>query len=451
MSKRCSIIIRTCNEERWIGSCLSSIYGQTYRNFEVILVDNESTDRTIEKARQFPIDGVVTCSDYFPGKALNIGIRKSKGEYIVCLSGHCIPVNDVWLANLVKNLDDDPALAGVYGRQEPMDFSSDADKRDLLLIFGLDRRVQSKDSFFHNANSILRRELWEKVPFDEEVTNIEDRIWAKEMLTLGYKLAYEPEASVYHHHGIHQNGNLERCTNVVRILEALGNGEKGGTLNISDLNIIAIVPAKGPGLVLGGKPVLFYTVTYAQTSRYVKHIYVSTDNENLAETAKSLGAEAPFIRPKSLSRDYVGLEAVFKYSLEKIEESRNYPDLVVTLEPTFPFRPHGLIDEMIKRVVTDGLDTVVAARRESRSLWQESEDGSLKRLDSGYAPRQYKERAFVGLKGLCCVTQAGIIRQGRLLGDKVGLYEVDNPYSHIEVREENDFRLAEQIMKTWQK
>ncbi|MBW2118557.1 MAG: hypothetical protein JRH09_11645, partial [Deltaproteobacteria bacterium] len=87
---------------------------------------------------------------------------------------------------------------------------------------------------------------------------------------------------------------------------------------------------------------------------------------------------------------------------------------------------------------------------ESRSLWQESEDGSLKRLDSGYAPRQYKERAFVGLKGLCCVTQAGIIRQGRLLGDKIGLYEVDNPYSHIEVREEDDFRLAEHIMKIWQ-
>ncbi len=50
-----SLIIRTKNEERWISSCLSAVYSQSYENFEVILVDNESTDKTIEKAHQFPV------------------------------------------------------------------------------------------------------------------------------------------------------------------------------------------------------------------------------------------------------------------------------------------------------------------------------------------------------------------------------------------------------------
>ena len=104
---------------------------------------------------------------------------------------------------------------------------------------------------------------------------------------------------------------------------------------------------------------------------------------------------------------------------------------------------------MIRRVLSDGLDTAIAAQRESRSLWRESEEGAFIRLDSGYAPRKYKERAFVGLKGLCCVTQTEYIRQGRLLGDNVGLFEVNNPYSHIEVREGDDIRLAEQVMKIW--
>ena len=44
-----SIIIRTKNEERWINSCLDSIYNQTYKNFEIILVDNLSNDKTVEK------------------------------------------------------------------------------------------------------------------------------------------------------------------------------------------------------------------------------------------------------------------------------------------------------------------------------------------------------------------------------------------------------------------
>ena len=58
------------------------------------------------------------------------------------------------------------------------------------------------------------------MPFNDQITNIEDRIWGQEMLNRGYKLLYEPEASVYHFHGIHQNGNPERLENVVKIIES---------------------------------------------------------------------------------------------------------------------------------------------------------------------------------------------------------------------------------------
>lgn len=145
-----------------------------------------------------------------PGKSLNLGIEQSKGVYIVCLSAHSIPTENTWLASLVSSLEEDENYAGVYGRQEPMSFSPSNDKRDLLLVFGLDRIIKTKDSFFHNANSIIRRKCWEKLPFDSSITNIEDRIWAQNMLKLGYKLLYEPDSSVYHYHGIHQDGNLER-------------------------------------------------------------------------------------------------------------------------------------------------------------------------------------------------------------------------------------------------
>ena len=152
-----SIIVRTKNEERWIASCLRSIFQQTYDKLEVILVDNESIDLTIKKAKEFPIK-IVNIKDFFPGKSINDGIRASKGEYIVCISGHCIPTNNLWLSNLIRNLDDSK-VAGVYGRQEPFSYSSDIDKRDLLTVFGLDKKVQIKDTFFHNANSSFTRKI----------------------------------------------------------------------------------------------------------------------------------------------------------------------------------------------------------------------------------------------------------------------------------------------------
>src|SRR4051812_16852923 len=93
-----SIIIRTRNEERWITPCLRAVFSQTYRNLEVILVDNGSTDRTVKRACEFPVR-LERIERFLPGKAINDGIRASRGEVLVCLSGHCVPVNEQWLAN----------------------------------------------------------------------------------------------------------------------------------------------------------------------------------------------------------------------------------------------------------------------------------------------------------------------------------------------------------------
>ena len=64
-------------------------------------------------------------------------------------------MNNSWLKNFIKHLSDNK-VAGVYGRQEPLSYSSDYDKRDLITVFGLDKKIQIKDPFFHNANSALR-------------------------------------------------------------------------------------------------------------------------------------------------------------------------------------------------------------------------------------------------------------------------------------------------------
>ncbi len=442
-----SVIIRTKDEERWITQCLNVLFSQNYSDFEVIIVDNESSDKTIEKAKQFNIRKILTCKDYLPGKALNIGIKEAKGEYIVCLSGHCLPVDNKWLKNLLKNFDD-PAVAGVYGRQEAMSFTSNADKRDLALIFGLDRKVQTRDSFFHNANSMIRKDVWQKVPFDETVTNIEDRVWAQKVLQMGYKIIYEPEARVYHYHGIHQNGNVERCANVVKIMESLHTGYGYKSIDVEKLNIIAIIPVKGEIKYLNDKPLLAYTVERTLESKYIKKAIVSTDNPELAKLGEKLGAQAPFLRDLSLSKEYVDLAQVLRYSLNRIEELKIFPDLVVPLEITFPFRPKGLLDDMIAQLAEKGFDSVIAAKRENKAIWKESE-GRITQLEEGLTPRQFKEPTYVELKGVGYVTHPEFLREPDLAESKIGIYELDNPYSHLEVRSEEDFKMASSLIKEW--
>jgi CMP-N-acetylneuraminic acid synthetase len=450
-----SLIIRTKNEERWISSCLKSVFAQNHKDFEVIIVDNESTDSTLAKVAQFPIEKIVHCQNYIPGKSLNLGIAKAEGDFIVCLSGHCIPTNEKWLENLLLNFDD-PKVAGVYGRQEPLSFTSPADKRDLMLVFGPERRVQEKDSFFHNANSMVRKSVLDKIPFDDKVTNIEDRVWAQEILNKGYKIVYEPSASVYHYHGIHQEGNVQRCTNVVKIMENLSGStyEANHITMLNDMKIAAIIPIKGESRSISGVPLLQYAINSAKASKYINSVVVSTDNKQTVNAAQKMGADFVFLRDQALSRNYVGLEKVYKYTLEFLEKSGVFPDIVVLLEVTYPFRDEGLLDNMIDKIVYEGLDTILPARIESNAIWVE-EEGEMKRIDEGFVPRQYKRPVYLSYKGLCCVTRPEFIRSEEVFGNNIGVFKVENPYSCLEIRNEKDFdhhdALLRKIRDGWQK
>ncbi len=221
LGQKISVIIRTCNEARWIGGCLRAVSLQNYCDVEIVLVDNESDDGTLEIAKQFDVKVIsIGRRDFHFSKALNLGIEQATGGLIAILSGHCIPVNDHWLSNMELHFHD-PAVMGVYGRQEPLPDTADVDKRDLWITFGLDRKIQKRDFFFHNANSMIRRAAWEQNPFSETINGVEDQEWAKQIQKTGGKIIYEPTASVFHFHGIHHSGNQERAARVVRMIELI--------------------------------------------------------------------------------------------------------------------------------------------------------------------------------------------------------------------------------------
>lgn len=444
-----SIIIRTKNEERWIGSCLDAVRRQSCSDFEVILVDNLSTDKTVDKAMQYGVV-LVTIDEFRPGAAINRGIEAAKGDIIVCLSGHCIPVDEFWLENLVKELEDE-SIGGVYGRQEPLAFTSDLDKRDLLITFGLDRRVQVKDSFFHNANSAFRKSLWERVPFDEEVTNIEDRIWANEVQKSQLKIVYEPSASVYHHHGIHHEGDPDRCGSIIKIVESIGQTEvqpSSNGIDASRLNVVLVIPIRDEAFRnVAGRPLYEYAIEAALDSKLVRTIVVSTDKDSVGEKAMRAGAHLVLNRPEEESRFDVILELLMQSSLAMLEQQEIFPDALVMLEPTFPFRDEGIIDKMISQYSEGGFDTVIPARKEYNSCWME-EEGSYSRVDDGYIARQFKRPFYVGLKGLCCVCSPATIRHGQIFGENVGLFKLDSAIPTIEVRTESDVMLAETLLSS---
>jgi glycosyltransferase involved in cell wall biosynthesis len=216
-----SIVIRSKNEGEWLRRCLLAVSAQDYPDYEVVLVDNDSADGSRSLAVRHGCRVLrISDRDFKYGRALNIGFEHAKGDLVAVLSGHCIPVHDQWLSTLAAHFAS-PSIAGVYGRQVPLPDSDPFDKRDLWTTFGVERRIQRTDYFFHNANSMVRRSAWSEIPFDDAINGLEDRDWARKILARNYEIVYEPLATVHHHHGIHQGRDLQRAERVVRVIEMM--------------------------------------------------------------------------------------------------------------------------------------------------------------------------------------------------------------------------------------
>jgi N-acylneuraminate cytidylyltransferase len=198
--------------------------------------------------------------------------------------------------------------------------------------------------------------------------------------------------------------------------------------------------------MIGDMHQMEFTINSAKKSKYINNVIVTTGDVGTATKAQMLGAECPFIRREALTKEYVPLEPVLMDVVENLEADGIIVDLVVSLEETFPFRDDNLIDEMIEHLLSEGFDTVIAAKDENGSLWKQDRNKGYIRLDSGDIPREYKENTYVGLKGLCCVTHPEFIRQDRLMGNNVGLFNVKSPLSSIEIRSNLDREIAKNLL-----
>jgi len=202
-----SFVIRTYNEGKFLDKTLELI-NKLEGNFskEVIIVDSESTDNTLEIAEKYNCKIIIVKrSEWTWGKALNIGIENAKGKFIVILSGHSFIKNSDFLLQAKNFLQEENKIAAVYGKQFPIDEINPFEEFEYRNYYPdiekfLMTNPKKKLIGISNACSIIKKEIWEEVKYDEKAQSLEDSIWAKEVLSKGYKLIYSNKLSIYHSH-----------------------------------------------------------------------------------------------------------------------------------------------------------------------------------------------------------------------------------------------------------
>jgi rhamnosyltransferase len=179
---------------------LPMIFKQTFKDFEVIIVDSGTTDGALEVMKKFPVKIVQTdqkdSKTFNYARAFNEGTMASKGKYLVKLSGDALPANKHWLKRLIKGLERKD-VAGICGSYL---FSL---KADLLFQFWfrpIFSFLREGPTSFTGGNFAIKRARWQEYHFNEKWGSGEDWEWGEAMKEKGYKILFNRDASVFHEH-----------------------------------------------------------------------------------------------------------------------------------------------------------------------------------------------------------------------------------------------------------
>lgn len=224
---------------------------------------------------------------------------------------------------------------------------------------------------------------------------------------------------------------------------------------------LAVIPARGgskglPGknlALVAGKPMIAYSIEAARQSSVVDRVIVTTDCPRIAETARSCGAEIPFMRPPELATDDAPSRAVWKHAIGWLAENEGYrPARTFLLQPTSPLRTAGDLERAVELMIERRADWVVGVTRAKEpSIWL-SELSDRDRL-AGYAEasvqqtqRQASREVYLPNGALFLARASVLMSSERLYTEQTYAYVMPEERS-VDVDSAWDLHLADLVLK----
>ena len=165
------------------------------------------------------------------------------------------------------------------------------------------------------------------------------------------------------------------------------------------MNFLFVIPARGgsKGIPkknikhLRNKPLIQYSLEVAMQLTEIEHVCVSTDDDEIIDTLKSLDYKVPFKRPSHLATDDANTRDVLLHALDYYSDRGKHYDAIVLLQPTSPFRTSNQVKAAIQSFTT-GIDMVVSVKETSANpyynLFEENNNGYLEVSKKGAFTRR---------------------------------------------------------------
>ncbi len=224
---------------------------------------------------------------------------------------------------------------------------------------------------------------------------------------------------------------------------------------------LAIIPARGGSkgiprknvALVGGKPLLFWTVSEAQKSGSLDRLIISTEDEEIANLARAYGVEIPFLRPRKLARDETpGIEPII-HAARWLEEKEGYcPHYLMALQPTSPLRSAADIEGAIRLAQEKSADAVVSVTSAhthpylAKRVLGNGRIEDLIRQEGGYSRRQEFPPAHMVNGAIYVVKRDVLLRRRTFYPNRTFAY-IMPPERSIDVDDSWDLHMADLIIR----
>lgn len=235
---------------------------------------------------------------------------------------------------------------------------------------------------------------------------------------------------------------------------------------MTSYEVLALIPARGGSKSIprknikqfAGYPLIAFSIAAGLAAESISRVIVSTDDKEIAEIARTLGAEVPFMRPEEISRDETPDLPVFQHALDWLQSNEEYrPQIVVQLRPTSPFRRKEHINQavwcLLENREADSIRTVCVPFQNPYKMWRIGQTGFMQPLISTEIaepynlPRQALPDVFWQTGYVDAAWTETILEKDSMTGEAI-LPLVIGAEEWIDIDSPDDWARAERLFET---
>lgn len=450
-----TVYITNYNYGKYIDNAIESVLKQTFQDFEIIVIDDGSTDNSkeiIERYRNNERIRIIYQQNLGLNKTNNVAIKEAKGKYLMRLDADDF-LNPAALGIMSAMLAAEPDLGLVY----PDYFYADEDGN----IIGEEyrRNIQREVTLFdlpaHGACTMIRLEFLKKLGGYYEQFTCQDGydLWIK--FVTHHKIANVNKPLFYYRkHSSNLTLNETHILNTRRKIKDTFIDD----FKLKRLKTLAIVPARNYLInkkswllsKTNGSTVLENIIHQSLLAKNVTHTVLATADRQVVDFARTIFADNPNViaieRPKEYERFGVSLYLTYKHVLQNLKKKQiDDFEAMVSLAVEFPFTSHEIIDEAINTLSIFNADSVITVKPDNSTYYLHNGHGMQPILDQDKFTKYERNALFKRYSAIVATTKQNFLKNDSFVSGKISHIILDQK-SSFEIRTYFDWDLYNNIL-----